>query len=59
MCVYVGLLKERRVHLGKCESLGSYNGPGVARVCKFRLNFLYFSVDHFPSEGALVSFEFI
>jgi hypothetical protein len=46
--VYTGLLKERRVHLGKRESLGSYNRLGVARVCRCCLKFLYFSVGHFP-----------
>jgi hypothetical protein len=38
-CVYAGLLKEMHVHLQKRESLGSYNRPGVVRVCGCCLKF--------------------
>jgi hypothetical protein len=31
--IYMGFLKERQVHLNKCEILRSYSRLGVARVC--------------------------
>jgi hypothetical protein len=58
--VYTGLLKERCVHLGKRESLGSYNRLGVSRVCRCCLKFFVFLCGTFSTvRGALVRFEVI
>jgi hypothetical protein len=36
-CIYVGFLKERNIHLKKCDKSRSYNRSKVARVCRYYL----------------------
>jgi hypothetical protein len=59
MHIYMVWIKERCVHLGKCESTRSSKGHEIVRVFKCCLRFLYFFVGQFPSKGALVRFEVI